>query len=521
MHHWTGIVGFMSPFLKNCSIKLEVLHEYIHSRPVKRDGRFVHLPPDEPVKKAFEEIKELLCGDLVLRRPDFKKQFILEVDASVIYVGCGCILSQEDDEGNYRPTAYWSVRWVDATKHWAPVEHECLAFRKSVEHFHEYLCWQKFIAIVDSEPLQWLNTIKKPRGKMAEWILEMQQLEFEVRHRSGRYHTGPDGFSRLGLQEGRISDVETRSMHHRDFPDNIIISSVDLLQKPASGVKRWKDKMISCVLTDGESVLVVESLSNSACLFPSGYKRSEKEELRFVLIRIILEAFHFDPGSVSLGHGLDAILGGVHKVKTRLEVKGDESCTHVVVSCAIGQLLQFMGCSYTEELKEFGISWVPIDVALKGFLSEENLSVASNIRSYLLHTEKAFPSPVTTFDGRLMPLAPIDDASGAYVALRQLNFHMSKVKGTNDNFMVFDFEYDINPYGVDLIQVAAGPLIFVFDTLCFPDVLTELVMHHPSLSHDVNFGGFADILAVPTLRYWLSAATDVVKSVQASTTQSP
>ena len=51
--------------------------------------------------KAFEDIKQVMCIDLVLATPDFKKTFIVECDASGN--GIGVILMQEG-----RPIAFES-----------------------------------------------------------------------------------------------------------------------------------------------------------------------------------------------------------------------------------------------------------------------------------------------------------------------------------------------------------------------------------------------------------------------------
>ena len=51
---------------------------------------------------------------------------------------------------------------------WAPVEHECYALRRAVERYYEYLTHDTFTVRTDSEPLVWLHTLRRPRGRMAE-----------------------------------------------------------------------------------------------------------------------------------------------------------------------------------------------------------------------------------------------------------------------------------------------------------------------------------------------------------------
>ena len=57
-------------------------------------------------QEAFDALKEALCTVPVLGYPNFSREFILEMDASLI--GLGAILSQQDKDGNICVTAYAS-----------------------------------------------------------------------------------------------------------------------------------------------------------------------------------------------------------------------------------------------------------------------------------------------------------------------------------------------------------------------------------------------------------------------------
>ena len=54
-------------------------------------------------QKAFNKLQQQLCSTPVLAYPDFKRQFILDTDASD--VGIGAVLSQTDEEGRERVIA--------------------------------------------------------------------------------------------------------------------------------------------------------------------------------------------------------------------------------------------------------------------------------------------------------------------------------------------------------------------------------------------------------------------------------
>ena len=57
---------------------------------------------------AFNSLKKALCESPVLQSPDFNKQFVLQTDASDR--GVGAVLSQRDENGCDRPTAFYSKK---------------------------------------------------------------------------------------------------------------------------------------------------------------------------------------------------------------------------------------------------------------------------------------------------------------------------------------------------------------------------------------------------------------------------
>ena len=67
------------------------------------------LPPfkwDSQHQESFDRLKDALTSSPILAYPNYDKPFILETDASL--KGLGAVLSQEDDEGNFRVISYAS-----------------------------------------------------------------------------------------------------------------------------------------------------------------------------------------------------------------------------------------------------------------------------------------------------------------------------------------------------------------------------------------------------------------------------
>jgi hypothetical protein len=129
----------------------------------------------------------------VLIRPDFDKQFCLDVDWSP--KGIGAILSQREGrkEG---VVAYASKGLTSAQKKFHPMEGECYALIWGVMHFRQYLHRTHFILRTDHKPLEWLATVSDSYGRRGRWIDMLHDFSFKILHRPGMKHTNVDALSR-------------------------------------------------------------------------------------------------------------------------------------------------------------------------------------------------------------------------------------------------------------------------------------------------------------------------------------
>jgi hypothetical protein len=148
---------------------------------------------------SFEILKKKLIEAPILQFPNFEKEFILCTDASG--KGIGAVLAQLNDEGKEIVIAYASKTMNKAEQNYPITEQECLAIIWGVQHFHKFLIGRKFTIVTDHSALKTLKTAKVPKGRRARWMMELQQYNFEVKHRSGKSNTNADGLSRLIYKE--------------------------------------------------------------------------------------------------------------------------------------------------------------------------------------------------------------------------------------------------------------------------------------------------------------------------------
>ncbi|CAB4440181.1 unnamed protein product, partial [Rhizophagus irregularis] len=147
-------------------------------------------------QEAFEKLKEKLIQYPILRHPDWKKEFLLITDASG--KGLGAVLSQKDEKGKEVVIAYASRSLLPAEENYLITELECLGIVWRIQHFHKYLIDRRFKVITDHSALKGLMNAKVPKGRRARWVMELQQYNFEVVHRSGKENANADALNGLG-----------------------------------------------------------------------------------------------------------------------------------------------------------------------------------------------------------------------------------------------------------------------------------------------------------------------------------
>ena len=143
---------------------------------------------------AFVKLKEALITAPVLGHPDFSLPFIVDADASDL--GVGCTLSQIQ-QGKERPIAYTSKKFDQQEKRWPITEQESYAAVLGVRVFRSYLLGRKFTLRTDHQALTFMQSkTQAPSGKIARWMMELQQYDFDMVYRPGIRHRNADALSR-------------------------------------------------------------------------------------------------------------------------------------------------------------------------------------------------------------------------------------------------------------------------------------------------------------------------------------
>ena len=182
-------------FIPGFSTIAQLLYKYAPTTKEQRSTKSTAAPVilSEPEVHAFNELKQILTNDLVLRIPDERLPFKIQTDASKI--GIGAVLMQTHPNGDL-PIAYLSKKFTTTQMNWPATEQECYAIIYAIEKWHKYLDGREFIIETDHKPLLPFNLKKQLNAKCERWRLKLQQYKFTIRYIKGKHNTVADYLSR-------------------------------------------------------------------------------------------------------------------------------------------------------------------------------------------------------------------------------------------------------------------------------------------------------------------------------------
>ena len=195
----TNKPGDVRSFLGLSSYYRKFIPDYARvARPLTRllrdDGNFQWM---DDCDDAFLALKDSLSSAPILAYPNWDLPFLLKTDASNYAIAA--VLSQVHDDGLERVVSYASRVLQDREQRYDTREKELLAVVYGCETFRKYLFGVPFIVITDHANLRWLMSSTKMSGRLAHWVLQLQEFDFEIRHKAGKANRNADALSRLPI----------------------------------------------------------------------------------------------------------------------------------------------------------------------------------------------------------------------------------------------------------------------------------------------------------------------------------
>ena len=167
-----------------------------------KDGRKTGpLEWNKDAEEAFQKLRHTFMTAPFLRHYDPHGRLRLETDASNFAMGA--ILSQPDEEGHWRPVAFWSRKMIPAEQNYEVHDQELLAIVAAMKQWRHYLEGSGFTIEVwtDHNNLKGFMKQKELNARQARWALKLAAYDFEIFHRAGKLNPA-DAPSRRPDYEG-------------------------------------------------------------------------------------------------------------------------------------------------------------------------------------------------------------------------------------------------------------------------------------------------------------------------------
>ncbi|CAM9676515.1 unnamed protein product [Heterosigma akashiwo] len=150
----------------------------------------------EDQDRAVQLIKDAFGREdgLLLAKFDPDKPVLLQTDASDVAMGAVLSHYSFDEQGNRieQPIVHASKCLNIHQKRYSTTEKEGLAVVWAVDLFKSMLIGKNFTVETDHSALRQLLTTKDPSGRLARWVLKLQQYDIDVLYSPGSKHINAD-----------------------------------------------------------------------------------------------------------------------------------------------------------------------------------------------------------------------------------------------------------------------------------------------------------------------------------------
>ena len=163
---------------------------------------------------SFNQLKSDIEDAISLSVPNFDLDLEIHTDAS--NVGVGAMMCQTSENDQKSILAFTSKTLNKAQRNYSASEKEIFAVVHALEHWRFYVeSAKKVIVYTDHQALTWLFKSDVLKGRLARWVLRLQDFQFEVRYKPGLENTIPDCLSRAPISSiGSIIEADKNECYH-------------------------------------------------------------------------------------------------------------------------------------------------------------------------------------------------------------------------------------------------------------------------------------------------------------------
>jgi hypothetical protein len=182
LRSFLGLASYYRKFIKNFAKIAGLLTNLLKKSTVTYDW-------DEACEEAFGTLKGILVKALVLKLPNFDKEFEIHYDASDFAIGG--VLVQEG-----RPVAFESKKLSETKRRWPTHEKEMWVVIHCLKTWGHYIGSKDVVVWTDNVTLKYFSSQPKLSSKQVRWQDTLALFNVDIRHKPGKENIVPDALSR-------------------------------------------------------------------------------------------------------------------------------------------------------------------------------------------------------------------------------------------------------------------------------------------------------------------------------------
>ena len=117
-------------------------------------------------------------------------------------MACSALYQSMGEKGMDQPIVYASKQLTSAENNYSITERECLAMLFSVKKFRHYLMCNPVVFFVEHMAIKYLVNKAELNGRLARWVLLLEEFDYTMEYKPGRVHLQADHLSRLSKEIG-------------------------------------------------------------------------------------------------------------------------------------------------------------------------------------------------------------------------------------------------------------------------------------------------------------------------------
>ena len=198
LRRFLGMVNQLGKFLPNLATVTEPLRALLSTRS--------SWYWDQPLVRAFDEIKQMLSSSPVLSLYDPSLKTKVTADSSSY--GIGAVLTQKLPDGRWGPVVYVSRSLTPTERRYAQIEKEALALTWACTRFRDYLIGITFTLETDHKPLISLLGTAQSLDQLPPRIQRMKMrlmgFSYTIIHVHGKKLYTADTLSRVAVTNANV-----------------------------------------------------------------------------------------------------------------------------------------------------------------------------------------------------------------------------------------------------------------------------------------------------------------------------